>query len=158
MAELTCAIGDVHGHIDKLRALLARCEQRAGADARLIFIGDYVDRGPDSRGVVELLMDLQQRRPERVVCLRGNHEAVVVAAARDQLHTMPGEVDVAVWLSDMGGGLDTLASYGVADVSELPAEHLHWMAALPTSYDDGQRFFAHAGVNPDRALAEQHRR
>ena len=155
MAELTCAIGDVHGHIDKLRVVLDRCERRAGTDARLIFIGDYVDRGPDSRAVVELLMDLQQRRPERVVCLRGNHEAVVVAAAREELHTLPGDVDVALWLSDMGGGLDTLASYGVAHPSEFPSEHLDWMAALPAFYDDGQRFFAHAGVHPDRALAEQ---
>lgn len=155
MAELTCAIGDVHGHIDKLTALLDLCERRAGADARLIFIGDYVDRGPDSRAVVAHLMDLQQRRPDRVVCLRGNHEAVVVAAAREALHTLPGDVDTALWLSDMGGGLDTLASYGVENAAQLPAEHLDWMAALPLFYDDGRRYFAHAGVHPDRTLAEQ---
>jgi len=155
MAELTCAIGDVHGHIDKLTALLELCERRAGRDARLIFIGDYIDRGPDSRAVVALLMDLQQRQPERVVCLRGNHEVVVVAAARDALHTLPGDVDLALWLSDAGGGLDTLASYGVENAAQIPAEHLDWMASLPLCHDDGERFFAHAGVHPNRPLCEQ---
>lgn len=155
MAELTCAIGDVHGHIEKLNVVLDRCRRRAGADARLVFIGDYIDRGPDSRAVVELLMDLQQRRPGRVICLRGNHEAVVLAFARDALHTLPDDVDHRAWLSDLGGGLATLASYGVEHASELPEEHLDWMAALPTFYDDGQRYFAHAGVHPARPLAKQ---
>lgn len=153
--SLTCAIGDVHGHIDKLTALLDLCERRAGHDARLVFIGDYIDRGPDSRAVVELMMDLQQRRPDSVICLRGNHEAVAVAAANNTLSTLPGDIDHALWLSDVGGGLATLASYGVADAAELPASHLDWMAALPLCYDDGQRYFAHAGVHPRRPLAAQ---
>jgi serine/threonine protein phosphatase 1 len=154
---LTCAIGDVHGHIDKLEQLLTHCERRcAGQSTRLLFIGDYVDRGPDSRAVVELLRDLQRSRPGEVVCLRGNHEAVVLAAASDQLHRLPGgDVDMDMWLGPSGGGLATLASYGVAHASQLPADHLQWMATLPLSHDDGLRYFAHAGVHPDRPLSEQ---
>ena len=153
---LTCAIGDVHGHIGKLELLLGHCERRCSGHAtRLVFIGDYVDRGPDSRAVVDLLRELQRSRPGEVVCLRGNHEAVVLAAARDQLHRLPGDVDMDVWLGPSGGGLQTLASYGITHASQLPGDHLEWMAALPLSHDDGLRYFAHAGVDPARPLSDQ---
>jgi serine/threonine protein phosphatase 1 len=154
-AGLTCVIGDIHGHIRKLEALLKLCEARAGGDARLVFIGDYVDRGPDSRSVVALLIDLQQRKPGQVLCLRGNHEAVVLAAAQDRLNELPGGVDMDAWLSARGGGLQTLESYGVPKASDLPREHLAWMASLPFHYDDGQRYVAHAGVRPGLGLADQ---
>jgi serine/threonine protein phosphatase 1 len=149
-------IGDVHGQICKLEPLLDLCETCAGPDARLVFIGDYVDRGPDPRAVVTLLIDLQRRSPGQVVCLRGNHEAVVLAAARDRMHTLPGQIDMEACCHPQGGGRETLASYGVRRASDLPGEHLDWIAALPLFYDDGLRFFAHAGVHPDRALTEQH--
>lgn len=154
---LTCAIGDVHGHMDKLAAVLDRCAAFLdGRPARLVFIGDYIDRGPDSRAVVEYLIALQSRRPPgEVVCLRGNHEAVVVGAARGTIHELPGPVDVDLWLSDMGGGSHTLASYGVRDAAGLPQDHLDWMAGLPLFFDDGTRYFAHAGIHPDRSLDDQ---
>jgi serine/threonine protein phosphatase 1 len=120
-----------------------------------LFIGDYVDRGPDSRAVVELLREMQRSRPGEVVCLRGNHEAVVLAAASDRLHTLPGDVDMEMWLGPSGGGLATLASYAVPHASQLPVDHLQWMATLPLSLDDSLRYFAHAGVNPNRPLADQ---
>ncbi len=154
-AGLTCVIGDVHGHIRKLESLLELCEARTLPDARFIFIGDYVDRGPDSRAVVTLLMDLQRCNPGRVLCLRGNHEAVVLAAAQDRMHTLPGEIDMEAWFGPRGGGLQTLASYGVRQASELPREHLDWMASLPLFYDDGLRLFVHAGVRPGSPLTEQ---
>ena len=152
---LTCVIGDVHGHIRKLEALLELCEASTLPDALFIFIGDYVDRGPDAKAVVALLMDLQRCNPGRVLCLRGNHEAVVLAAASDRMHTLPGGIDMDTWFSPQGGGRETLASYGVRRASDLPREHLDWMASLPLFYDDGLRFFAHAGVHPARALADQ---
>jgi serine/threonine protein phosphatase 1 len=154
-AGWTCVIGDVHGQIGKLKPLLDLCESRAGVQARFVFLGDYVDRGPDAKAVVEALIDLQRRKPGQVVCLRGNHEAVVVAAAHDRLRTPLNDVDVAAWLRPQGGGRATLASYGVQCASDLPRAHLDWMASLPLFYDDGLRFFAHAGVRPDRKLADQ---
>ena len=69
MASLTFAIGDIHGCLSTLRRLLRACEAHAGArPARYVFLGDYVDRGPDSRGVVELLMRRQQAAARRTWC------------------------------------------------------------------------------------------
>jgi diadenosine tetraphosphatase ApaH/serine/threonine PP2A family protein phosphatase len=152
---LTCVIGDVHGHIRKLEALLEMCEARTLPDALFVFIGDYVDRGPDSCAVVTLLMDLQRCNPGRVLCLRGNHEAVVLAAASNQMHTLPGGIDMDAWFKPQGGGRETLASYGVQRACELPRAHLDWMASLPLFHDDGLRFFTHAGVRPGLSLADQ---
>ena len=86
MPPITFAIGDIHGCLDKLRRLLATCEARAaGRPARFVFLGDYIDRGPDSRGVVELLLRRQQQAPPgTVVCLRGNHEQMAIAAHDDE--------------------------------------------------------------------------
>jgi serine/threonine protein phosphatase 1 len=153
---LTCAIGDVHGQIGKLEALLDRCTRYcAGRAAQLVFIGDYVDRGPDSRAVVELLLDLIARNPGGVICLSGNHEAVVLAAATQRLGTLPDKPTMQEWLGGNGGGAATLASYGVEHARDLPPEHLAWMAALPLFHDDGKRFFAHAGVRPGCPLDKQ---
>lgn len=153
---LTCAIGDVHGHIGKLEMLLERCERFApGRAKRFVFVGDYIDRGPDSRAVVDLLINLQGTLGNRVVCLRGNHEAVIIAAAQGGLDTLPGNVTMEQWIGENGGGAPTLASYGVAHARDVSPEHLSWMAALPLWHDDGRRFFAHAGVHPDRPLNDQ---
>ena len=72
---LTFAIGDVHGCFNKLQALLLFCDRaRASREARYIFIGDYIDKGPDARRVVDLLMQKQLEEGRRFICLRGNHE------------------------------------------------------------------------------------
>jgi len=153
---MTCAIGDVHGQIGKLEALLDRCARySAGGALQLVFIGDYVDRGPNSRAVVELLVDLLQRNPGDVICLSGNHEAVVLAAATDRLDTLPDKPTMDEWIGGNGGGAATLASYGVTRARDLPPEHLAWMAALPLFHDDGTRFFTHAGVRPGHSLDRQ---
>ena len=110
---------------------------------RVVFLGDYVDRGPDSRGVVEFLMALQRRW--RVVCLKGNHEALMLEAL-----TEPGGGRLERWLEY--GGEQTLASYGLSRSSDLadaiPAEHLRWMASLPRTTGDGRRIYVHAGLMP----------
>ena len=143
---LTYAIGDVHGCRDRLERLLARCDRHAGGQpSRLVFVGDYIDRGPDSRGAVEIILGLQRERPGRVICLRGNHEQIMLDALASG--------DMTLWLNN--GANTTLASYGVRRVADLPAEHLAWFSALPTSFDDGLRLFVHAGVDPSRALDDQ---
>src|SRR5262245_40715192 len=102
--ELTIAIGDIHGCREMLDALLGRCFRLAGdRPLRLVFLGDYIDRGPDSRGAVERLMELQRRRPGQVVCLRGNHEVLLLDALKSG--------DMRMWL--FNGAAETLASYGV---------------------------------------------
>jgi serine/threonine protein phosphatase 1 len=142
---LTYAIGDVHGCLDRLVPLLERClDHGGGRPSRFVFIGDYIDRGPDSRGVIDLLIAWQSERPE-VICLRGNHEAIMLEAVRTG--------DGRLWYAN--GAAATLDSYGIDDLHDLPDNHVDWAAALKLCYDDGQRFFVHAGVNPELPLEQQ---
>ena len=81
--QRTYAIGDIHGCLDKLQDLVKRCQLDADAEkqtAKFVFLGDYIDRGPDSRGVVEFLINLQSQQPDRIVCLAGNHEELALGA------------------------------------------------------------------------------
>jgi serine/threonine protein phosphatase 1 len=144
------AIGDIHGCLDKLEALVARCQADAqGEPAMFVFLGDMIDRGPDSRGVVEFLIDFQRRLPGQVICLCGNHEDMALHAIDD-----PAEIDQ--WVA-FNGGRAALRSYGVPRPSQLPDDHVAWFRALPTYHDDGRRFFVHAGIDPSRPLDRQDR-
>src|SRR5690349_8074339 len=108
----TYVLSDIHGHLDKLAGLVARCRGDAGsAAAKFIFLGDYIDRGPDSRGVIEYLIDFQLRQPGDVVCLCGNHEDLALSAIDD-----PGEIDQ--WVA-INSGDTTLRSYGVIAPAHL---------------------------------------
>lgn len=145
--SLIYAIGDIHGSLDKLRRLMLHCEQDAGGrPMTFVFLGDYIDRGPQSCGVISFLIDLQSRCGDRVVLLKGNHEAMALGA-------IDGTGPVRVWLAQ--GGVATLESYGNVSPAELPRAHVDWMRTLRLSYDDDRRFFVHAGVDPRKPLAEQ---
>lgn len=144
---LTYAVGDVHGCLDKLKSLIAACRQHAGDDEMmLVFLGDYIDRGPESAGVVRLMLSLQADAPQHVIALKGNHEAWALAV-------LDGSLPAKAWLRN--GGAATLSSYGAGDVGELPKAHLAWMRSLPLTYDDGRRLFVHAGVDPNKPLDAQ---
>jgi serine/threonine protein phosphatase 1 len=144
---LTYAVGDIHGSLDKLRALVEACREHANGQAfRFVFLGDYIDRGPDSAGVLRFMMSLQADLPKQIIALKGNHEAWA-------LSLLDGTMPVSGWLRN--GGAATLASYGAKDIGDLPRAHLDWMHSLRLSYDDGRRFFVHAGVNPEKPLDAQ---
>jgi serine/threonine protein phosphatase 1 len=144
---LTYAIGDVHGcHHLLLKLLQGIARHAAGRPHRLVFLGDYIDRGPDSAAVVATVRELEERSPATVTCLMGNHEAMMLTAAAD-----PSAVPW--WLAN--GGYATLRSFGAANVGELPAEVLDWASRLPTSWEDDRRCFVHAGLDPRRPLADQ---
>jgi len=146
-SALLYAIGDIHGSLQKLRDLIARCERHAGGrPATFVFLGDYVDRGPDSCGVIDAVMDMQSRLRGRVIALKGNHEAVTIEVAEGKTAAEP-------WLGE--GGAATLRSYGVSSARELPNAHLAWLRSLPLRYDDGRRFFVHAGIDPEKPLNAQ---
>ena len=84
------AIGDIHGSLRALSRLIPECERDAdGRPMRLVFIGDYIDRGPDSRGVVEYIMNLQSRLAANAICLMGNHEALALSAIDVSLRRGP---------------------------------------------------------------------
>ncbi len=165
--RLVYAIGDVHGRLDLFGRLVdaIRDDIRASApDAMptLIFLGDYVDRGPHSRQVVEALIRLTAVRGCEVVALRGNHEEMLLAF----LHNP--ELGGA-WTEF--GGNETLLSYGLrppvwereADwealrdsfVAALPPSHFKFLNELPLSVDVGDYMFVHAGVRPGVPLDRQ---
>ncbi|WP_375457497.1 metallophosphoesterase family protein [uncultured Methylobacterium sp.] len=140
MSDLTYAIGDIHGCAGLLDGLLARIEAHAASRPhRLVFLGDYIDRGPDSAGVLRTVSRLHWADPERVACLMGNHEAMLL----DALAT-PGAD--ALWCGN--GGIETLASFGVAEAAALPRDVLDWIEALPTLHADARRWYVHAGFRP----------
>lgn len=158
------AIGDIHGSSDLLGRLLqmiALEERSFDGEVKLVFLGDYIDRGADSRGVVDRLIALSRARPGTVF-LKGNHEAIALDFLKD-----PAEA--SAWFE--WGGLETLASYGVrgaalrdlADASRefrkaLPREHLAFLEALETIRIIGDYVFVHAGVKPGAPLDKQEER
>jgi serine/threonine protein phosphatase 1 len=145
--QLVYAIGDIHGMLRPLRSLVKKCRRHAaGRLMRFVFIGDYIDRGPHSRGVVEFLMRLQSQFPENAICLMGNHEALALSA-------VACSADVGEWVEN--GGEATLWSYGAPSAAEIPAEHIEWFRSLPLACDDGFRLFVHAGINPGKPHDEQ---
>ena len=144
---LTYAIGDVHGSLELLVDLLTKVEAHAGdRPRRLVFIGDYIDRGRDSAGVISMLRDLQEEPGADVVCLMGNHEDLLVRALDDPDMN-------ANWIYN--GGDTTLASFRVTEADALPPDVLVWIRALPTAFEDERRCFVHAGLNPDYDRASQ---
>lgn len=139
VAKSTYLIGDIHGCLAELDVLLAKLP----ADARLIFLGDYIDRGPDSKGVIERLM----AEKHRGIFLRGNHEQMLL-----DYFEKPEDPNAQIWLRGVNGGWHTLHSYGLepdAVYEDLPQSHRTFLEALPLYYE-GEDFIAvHAGVNVD---------
>jgi Calcineurin-like phosphoesterase len=158
------AIGDVHGRADLLDRLLSRIDTHITAHPTVrpiyLLIGDYIDRGPDSREVLELLINCSQGR--EMVFLRGNHEAFVEDFLKDP-------AALRDW--SKVGGLETLMSYGLqppinadsavqkelaqAFNARLPKAHRDFLDQLVTSFTCGGYFFAHAGVRPGIPLSKQ---
>lgn len=142
----TLAIGDVHGNSVALDALM-HAVQPTTADL-LVFLGDYVDRGPDSKGVLDRLISWKQQL--RMICLRGNHELMMCRARTNR-------DDQSNWM--MVGGAMTVASYAVAgraDIESVPTEH--WKFLDEDLYDfleTDTHIFAHANLEPDTPLEEQ---
>jgi len=152
MRKFTYAIGDVHGRYDLLQEAMAAIHDHGGGQhGRIVMLGDYVDRGPDSRGVVEYL--IAHTKSQRIVCLKGNHEAMMVEAIRG------GDLNrMSAWM--FHGGEETMRSYGwsgrhAASGALIPPAHLDWMAGLPLMVRDDERIYVHAGVDPSVPIDEQ---
>jgi serine/threonine protein phosphatase 1 len=148
----TYAIADLHGRFDLLAMALAKITDRVELPATLVTLGDYVDRGPDGRQVIERLMGGFDDEGWRLICLKGNHEDIMRQTCRG---IAP---DCDWWLTNGGGA--TLLSYGQhegdeVDVTVIPDEHLRWIEGLPLMHVDKHRIFVHAGVDPDLPLEGQ---
>lgn len=159
------AVGDVHGCaglLEQLQDAIRRDADSAPESRKMVvYLGDYVDRGPDSAGVLSTLIDQPLDGIEQV-CLKGNHEDFLLRFLDD-----PGICDL--WL--MNGGRATLRSYGLtvgrpgadeaavalsADFrARLPDAHLQFLQSLPLSHREGGYLFVHAGIRPGVDLAQQ---
>jgi serine/threonine protein phosphatase 1 len=146
------AVGDVHGCVDELERLLDALPVRA--DDTVVFVGDYIDRGPDSRGAVRTVLEWRRSTSARVVCLRGNHEDMALGFLG-----RAGRWGDA-WLRN--GGTAALRSYGIdldlapADVEKrFPADHVVFFESLGTSYRWNDYLVVHAGIRPGVALELQ---
>lgn len=141
------AVGDIHGCLDKLERLLAKIDPDPMRD-QLIFLGDYIDRGPSSYEVVAYLISLKKRMPETVF-LKGNHEEMF-------LQYLSG-IERHLFLTN--GGKATLDSYmknkACADESLIPPDHLQFFSALGLYYQTGDYIFVHAGLREGVPLESQ---
>ena len=163
------AIGDIHGHLQLLHqahALIAADLSRHPGKAAVVHVGDLLDRGPDSRGVVDYLMQGRaEGRPWIVLC--GNHDRFLPRFAARPDWIDPGLASGQHWLDHPGlGAAETLASYGVLETADharahaqvlerVPQAHLHWLAALPLWHLTPQALFVHAGIRPGVDLSRQ---
>jgi len=136
------AIGDIHGCITALTTLVDFVELRA--DDTIVTLGDYVDRGPDSRAVMDFIINLGQTH--QLVALRGNHEIMMLDAREKDSWLRP-------WLSY--GGEETLQSYG-GSFDDVPDTHIDFLEnKLQPYYESETHIFVHANLAPDVALADQ---
>lgn len=163
------AVGDIHGRVDLLSQMLGALEARADEDAReagapvVVFLGDYVDRGPDSAGVIDLLLRERPQRFERRY-LKGNHEQAMLAY-------MEAPLANRAWV--LQGGAETMRAYGVATPpptaateadwltaaeqlrARVPQAHLEFLHSLERYAVYGDYAFVHAGVDASRPLEKQ---
>ena len=163
--ERVYAVGDIHGRLDLFAALVEAIDQddaaRAPAKTTVILLGDLVDRGPDSAGVIALAREWQQRRKVRI--LHGNHEEMFVRSFRD-METFRHFL--------RHGGRETVLSYGVdrarfipATIEEahammceaVPVEDIEYLKGFEDMIEVGDYLFVHAGIDPRVAIEEQKR-
>lgn len=166
--RLVYAVGDVHGRLDALQPLMRQIAEdvvasRPAEPAMLVFLGDYVDRGPDSKAVVDLVLGLRTHVEFEVRALKGNHEEALLLFLEDPSFG-------AAWMEHGGG--PTLASYGVQPPAQrtdaeawaaaskalakaLPKTHRAFYESLELMVTQGDYAFVHAGVRPGVALEDQ---
>lgn len=136
------AIGDIHGCLDKLKIILEAIDPQK--DDTFVFLGDLVNRGPDSKGVIDEVMSLSEK--STVHCVMGNHEEMILAAFTG------GPSEHKFWCKF--GGIETLASYGVSFAKDIPRDHLKFIAYCHEYLESDDYIFVHAGCKFDQPLSE----
>jgi len=149
------AVGDIHGHADELSRILDFLVDKEGMSAtdQLVFIGDYIDRGVDSRGVIEKMIEIRRVWP-KTVFLKGNHEDMLLS------YLGLGGDNGEYYL--VNGGANFFKSYGIQPLGELsgiraqlPESHLKFIRELENAVTLGDFIFVHAGLSPSRPLDRQ---
>lgn len=168
--EVVYVVGDIHGSIDKLETLLTRIDEETSnspsVDSKVVFVGDYIDRGEASADVLRFMAHVTNAYPDKLIGLRGNHEQMMLDFLSDPTGTAKR------WLRH--GGLQTLASFGVGaglttdsrgagelldaagDLMEAVGQDLvDWISNLPFSWSSGSLWVVHAGADPTVAMDAQ---
>ena len=156
----TFVVGDIHARCAQLLNLLDMLPRDPNTDT-LVFLGDLIDRGADAPGCVDHILKLHRENPERVICLRGNHEQMLMDFV-DGTST--------IWLSPVTGGERTFEQYvglpvrvrNEADFEEMrnqfaqsfPVEHLEFLRGLPFYYEDEHAIYVHAGLDDGKHPSE----
>lgn len=138
----TLIIGDIHGCLKSLETLVDFID--LSPDDTLVTLGDYIDRGPQSKGVIDYLIEL--RKTHQLVTLKGNHECMM-EDARDHYDELMN------WL--LNGGIETLTSFGAVEFDQVPAPYWEFLASCTKYYETEQHIMVHAGLIPDIPLDEQ---
>lgn len=157
-------VGDVHGQLESLKGVIEKIRTdincRPTQDVFTVFIGDYIDRGLASKSVIDAIID--ESGIGAKITLRGNHEEMM-------LRSLDDVACMKEWCAV--GGVQTIFSYGVdiqdlmigrgydgaqaALIAALPRSHLAWLRGLSSRYENGDYFFCHAGINPDKSIDDQ---
>ncbi|HKV37185.1 MAG TPA: metallophosphoesterase family protein [Pyrinomonadaceae bacterium] len=156
----TFVVGDIHGRCAQLLNLLDMLPRDPRTDT-LVFLGDLIDRGADAPGCVDHILKLRRENPERIICLRGNHEQML-------MDFLDGHT--SIWLTPVTGGERTFEQYTFkhvrveteADLEEMrrvfeekfPPEHLAFMQSLPFYYEDEHAIYVHAGLDEGKHPSE----
>lgn len=156
----TFVVGDIHGRCAQLLNLLDMLPRDPETDT-LVFLGDLIDRGADAPGCVDHIVKMCRENPERVICLRGNHEQMLLDFLEGQS---------TIWLTPVTGGERTFEQYthhpvhagSEADQEEMrrifaesfPSEHLEFMQELPFYYEDEHAIYVHAGLDEGKHPSE----
>jgi serine/threonine protein phosphatase 1 len=138
MGERLLAIGDIHGCFDTFRELVEEKIKIRKSD-RLVLLGDYIDRGYQSRDVIDFIIDLIDKG-FNIIPLIGNHESMLI-------DSVTNEQFLSNWY--MNGGYETLISFGIESIIELNSKYLDFFSALPYFYSIEQFLFVHAGFNDE---------
>jgi serine/threonine protein phosphatase 1 len=160
-------IPDIHGHADELNRVLDLIERDGGPDAEVIFLGDYIDRGPDSRAVLDLLSNGVDSG-KNWTCLKGNHDRMMEFFFADPMRMDPQFLPGYDWFHPKLGGIATLASYGIEVTPKtshlelrkladtlVPDRHISFVRDLKLTHIHGDLLFVHAGIRPGVALEDQ---
>lgn len=134
-------IADIHGRLDLLEKLINDMKATGKLDLavdKIVFTGDYIDRGPDSAGVISYLRRLEAAHPDNIKCLSGNHEwmAIMYYARGKQ----PGDADL--WFRN--GGVETVDSYKLIGLNDMAGDDILWLSKLDLKHEEPGFFFSHA--------------
>lgn len=141
-------VGDIHGCYNELIRLLDKTDNMIEEGDQYVFLGDYIDRGPNSKQVIDLLIARSKDHPNEHIFIKGNHEDMLI-------NKYPGFF--------MNGGYDTIKSYGCSDTESyrfwdeyVPSSHKNFLEDLRTYYKVGRTVCVHAGLDPEKELEEQY--